>query len=110
MADRIAMFEQYLTERPGDRFAMYGLALEYRKVGRFDDAVQAFRALLAAHPDSGAGYYQLGELFLENGRPEDARRAWEEGLAALAGTTDAEGRRSRGEIQGALDDLEDDLE
>lgn len=101
--DRIETFRRWLVDKPGDRFAMYALALELKKAGRADEAVEAFEALLAAHPTSGAGHYQLGELFRELGDDERAAAAWRRGLEALRGAQDPEARRSRAEIQAALD-------
>jgi len=105
--DPIETYTQYLQKSPGDRFAMYSLALALKKAGRTEEAAQAFRDLLALHPHSGAGHYQHGLLFHEVGRDGAAREAWEAGLVALRGSADPEARRSRSEIQGALDDLDD---
>lgn len=104
--DRIATFRAYLRDRPNDRFAMYAIALELKKAGDVDAAEAAFRELLAAHPASGAGHYQLGELYREHGREEEAVAAWRAGLEALEGLDDVEARRSRSEIETALDLLE----
>lgn len=104
--DRIETFRRYLLDKPGDRFAMYSLALELKKAGRFDEALEAFEALLRAHPTSGAGHFQLGELFLEHGDEERAASAWRAGLEALQSADDAEARRSISEIEAALDMLE----
>lgn len=100
--DRIAYFEEFLARRPDDRFARYSLALELRKAGRDDDAAAAFAELLARHPRSGAGHFQLGLLWQERGDDDRARACWEAGLAALAGATDPEERRSVREIESAL--------
>lgn len=100
--DRVAHFREFLARRPDDRFAAYSLALELKKAGRPDEAVAAFEALLARHPRSGAGHLQLGTLHQERGDDDRARAAWERGLAALAGATDAEERRSLREIETAL--------
>jgi tetratricopeptide (TPR) repeat protein len=104
--DRIETFRRWLVDKPGDRFAMYSLALELKKAGRFDEALEAFGALLAAHPTSGAGHYQLGELFREQGDEARAAAAWRVGLEALRGAQDPEARRSISEIQAALDLLD----
>ena len=104
---RIPTLLDYLERKPGDRFALYSLALEHRKAGDFLAAEQAFGELLARHPQSGAGHYQLGLLYRDTGRAEAAREAWTRGLAALRGAEDVEARRSLGEIERALDELED---
>jgi tetratricopeptide (TPR) repeat protein len=103
---RIALFEEFLRQKPGDRFAMYSLALELKKAGDFAASERAFRELLNQHPASGAGHYQHGLLLAEAGRPEDARAAWKAGLQALGIVDDAEARRSISEIERALDDLD----
>lgn len=104
--DRIETFRQYLAKHPNDRFAMYSLALELKRARRFEEAVEAFRALLAVHPDSGAGHYQFGELYREEGLDDEAIATWKAGLAALEGLTSEDARRSRVEIEAALDLLE----
>lgn len=103
--DRIAMFRKYLVDKPTDRFAMYALALEFKKAGDLEAAEAAFRALLAAHPTSGAGHYQLGSMYQDHGRDVEAEAAWQAGLAALDGLDDPESRKARAEIEGALDTL-----
>ena len=85
---------------------MYSLALALKKASQFDEAQAAFVALLAEHPQSGAGHYQYGLLYAEEERYEDAMNAWNAGLSALRGANDVEARRSRSEIQSALDDLD----
>jgi len=105
--ERIDALLAHLAKNPGDRFAMYSVALEYKKAGALDDAKVAFDELLREHPDSGAGHYQHGLLFAEAGDEDAARAAWEAGLAALAGLRTPDARRSRSEIQAALDELDD---
>jgi len=101
-------FRQYLVDHPGDRFAMYSLALALKRSGDCQ-AHAAFQELLALHPHSGAGWYQYGELLRQGGELEAAQRAWSQGLSALATGSGAEVRRSISEIQSALDELEDEL-
>jgi len=101
--DRIRTF---LETRPTDRFGLYALALELRKAGRDDEALEVFVRLLEHHPGSGAGHYQHGLLLLDRGEVEAARAAWREGITMLASFDDPEARRSAAEIQGALRDLE----
>jgi len=104
--DPIATYRQYLEKKPTDRFALYSLALAYKKAGQFEEAELAFAALLTEHPQSGAGHYQHGLLYAEAERDEEALNAWNSGLKALRGANDAESRRSRSEIEGAIDDLD----
>lgn len=105
---RIPVLLDYLAQKPDDRFARYALALEFKKAGDLDRAETEFRELLAKHPGSGAGHFQLGGLYRDADRLADARAAWEAGLVALATVDDAEARRSIGEIRRALAEIEDD--
>jgi tetratricopeptide (TPR) repeat protein len=104
--DRIRMFRTFLEQRPGDRFALYALALELRKTGAEDESLALFDALLEQHPGSGAGHLQRGLLLLDLGEVDAARRGWEAALTILSDHDDAEAIRSRGEIRAALDDLD----
>jgi tetratricopeptide (TPR) repeat protein len=104
---RIETYLAYLAQKPGDRFAMYSLALEHKRAGDLDSAETAFAELLRVHPQSGAGHYQLGVMRREAGRTADAITAWKAGLDALRGSTDPEARRAIGEIERALDELDD---
>lgn len=103
---RIHQLQAYLADHPGDRFAMYALALELKKAGD-PTAEAAFRALLALHPLAGAGWLQLGGLLADQGRSSDAIAVYDAGIAALVGATDADSRRSRGELTAARDQLDD---
>ena len=106
---RAQHFRDYLAKKPGDRFAMYSLALELKKANE-PGAEAAFQALLALHPHSGAGWYQYGEFLREDEQFERAQVVWNDGLKQLRDANDVEGRRSVSEIQGALDELEDELD
>jgi tetratricopeptide (TPR) repeat protein len=107
MSDRLALFRAHLEKNPNDRFALYSVALELKKSGEFEACASAFQRLLAAHPTSGAGWYQHGLVYRERGDIDTARNIWLGGLEALASAGDAEARRSIGEITRALDELDD---
>lgn len=98
-------YRSWLAKKPGDRMALYGVAFELKKAGRVDEAREAFETLLAAHPTSGAGWFQFGQLLEKDGDEDGAVEVWARGLEALQGLEDANSVRSRGEIEGALDAL-----
>jgi Flp pilus assembly protein TadD len=104
--DRIRTLRTWLDAHPGDRFALYALALELRKDGDDEEALAVFDSLLELHPGSGAGHFQRGRLLLDRGEFEAARQGWAAALEVLASYDDAEATRSRGEIRAALADLE----
>ena len=103
---RVESLRAWLVDHPDDRFARYSLALELKKAGELDAGFAELHELLRRHPTSGAGHYQHGLWLLEAERPEEARAAWEAGLAALRDADSAEARRSEREIRGALADLD----
>lgn len=109
MNERIESLREWLVAHPDDRFAAYSLALELHKADRSEEAVHVLRDLLTRHPTSGAGHYQHGRMLLEMGREEEARSAWEAGLAALTSERihNPDARRSAKEIEAALADLGD---
>jgi predicted Zn-dependent protease len=58
-----------------DPFVGYGLAMEYRSLGRFDEAFAAFDALRERSPDYVPMYLMCGQMLESMSRAEDAR-AW----------------------------------
>jgi tetratricopeptide (TPR) repeat protein len=106
MSDRVDQLRAWLGNHPDDRFARYSLALELKKAGDLAAGLAELHEVLRRHPTSGAGHYQHGLWLLEADRPDEARAAWEAGLAALKDADSAEARRSVREIQGALADLD----
>lgn len=96
---RREILEQFVAEKPGDAFARYGLALECAKLGDDQAAADHLRALLAAHPEYVAGYYQFGQLLARLGRLDEARKMLSDGIvvAQKAGEMHA-----RDEMQAAL--------
>jgi tetratricopeptide (TPR) repeat protein len=90
--DRLSMLLNLVTTKPSDPFPRYGLAMEYRKLGRNDEAVQAFAELAEHHPKYVPGYLMHGNLLEKMGRAADARSVYERGLevARAAGDDHAE--------------------
>lgn len=89
-----------VAQKPNDSFARYGLAMEYANSGDLENALQEYRALLAANPNYSAAYYHGGQTLDKLGRREDARSLYREGIEA---TTRIGDLHTRSEIQAALD-------
>ena len=88
--------------------AFAALAEEYRRAGRFEEAIATCRAGLQRHPAYLSARVTLGRALLEMGQFDDAREELEhvlrtapENLAAIRGL--AEIHRRRGEIPEGLD-------
>jgi thioredoxin-like negative regulator of GroEL len=80
--DRIAALEAMLRSRPGDARLRFGLALEYAKGGRREDAIRELRAYLEATEDQGNAWGRLAALLREVGRDGEAREAYRRGIEA----------------------------
>jgi len=100
MSPRLDALLEIVKTRPHDPFPHYGLALEYKSLGRRDDAAQAFRELLKNHPNYVPGYLQAGMMFMEVGLHDEARQALEQGAQVAAQYGDG---HARSEILAALD-------
>ena len=55
-----------------DAFAWYGLAMEYRSLGRVDDALETFVALRASDPSYVPMYLMAGQMLAEALRNDEA--------------------------------------
>lgn len=66
-------------EEPQDVLVLQGFA--YVALGRYDDAVRAYHAVLARKPDSPEVLYHLAQAQWKAGRPADATRAARQALA-----------------------------
>lgn len=84
---------------PDDPFPRYGLALEYKSLGRREEAADVLRQLLESHPDYVPAYLQAGMLLIELGSTDEARTVLTRG-AEVAGR--AGNGHARGEILDAL--------
>lgn len=99
MNKRLEMLEKVTSSGQAEAFAWYGLALEYRKLGRFDEALATFQTLRANDPEYLAMYLMAGQLLLEKNRPAEAREWLEQGIAIAQKRGD---HKALGELEDAL--------
>lgn len=102
MSKRLAFLEKLVAEGKADSFGQYGLALEYRSLGRLDEAVAAFAALRAKDPDYVAMYLMAGQILVEQGNKGEAIAWLDEGLAVAEKKRDS---HAAGEIASLRDTL-----
>ncbi len=105
MRNRLEVLERLVSAGQADSFGRYALAMEYRKLGRFPEALAAFTALRSRDPDYLPAYQMAGKLLTELERPADARPWLEAGLALAERLGNA---KTAEELRQALTDLEDD--
>jgi len=99
VSKRLAFLEKVTAEGSTDPFAWYGLALEYRNLERWDEALQTFTTLRTQHPEYVATYLMCGQMLEKLGRKEEARDWLEAGCDKARVKRDT---HALGELEAAL--------
>ena len=79
---RIEALKKMLEAEPQNATVRFGLANELLKGGRFEAAAQELRTYLNQADDQGAAYGMLARALERLGRSDEARAAYEQGIAA----------------------------
>lgn len=103
MSKRLGMLEAMIAKGSSDPFAWYGLAMEYKNLGRLEDARRTFEELLTVDPGYLAGYYMSGQVLVALGLVDEARARYERGLSLAR---EQGNPKTESEIQEALLELE----
>ena len=79
-----------------------------RGLGKFDEAIEAYKKALSIKPDYAESYYNLGNAFMEQGRLEKAIKAYNKALSikpdyALAYYNLGNARKEGGELNKSID-------
>ena len=80
MSVRLNLLEAYLKEDPFDEFLKYALALEYKSLGRIQDAFSELKSLIEVSPDYLASYYMAGKFAEELQNQAEALNFYEIGI------------------------------
>jgi tetratricopeptide (TPR) repeat protein len=96
---RLDLLKNMVAQNPTDSFARYGLAMEWARTGKLEQAIEEYRGLLAVNPDYAAAYYHGGQTLEKLGRPDEARALYRKGIEA---TTRIGDLHTRSEIEAAL--------
>ena len=70
------------NDRKATLYAHFYLGLTYAEREMFEDAQTFFRKTLTLGPNLIEAYYELGRALWFDGKQEDAKQAWRDGLAA----------------------------
>ncbi len=105
--DTIESLKERMNRDPFSR-AFLQLAEEFRKTGRYEEAIRVCQEGLARHPTYHTARISLGRTYLEVGDLQNARRALSEVLELapenhLAGKLLAEVQRRTGDVAGAAE-------
>ena len=93
-----------MAERdPAKAFTWYGIAMEYRSLGRTDDAVTTFKKLIGLDSKYVPAYHQLGVMLKDAGRSEEARQVLKEGITVAERVGNG---HAAGEMSETLDGLD----
>lgn len=79
---RIDTFKQMLESDPENTLVRFGLANEYLKAERYEDAIGALNDYLRRADDEGAAFGMLARAYERTGRREQAREAYQRGIEA----------------------------
>ncbi|HEX8853194.1 MAG TPA: tetratricopeptide repeat protein [Pyrinomonadaceae bacterium] len=83
---RLEIFAEMARQQPDDAMVWYGLASEYIKAERWQEAADALRNVVRVNPDYTAAHQLLGTALANQGETEGARRAWAEGVRVATRT------------------------
>ena len=99
MNKRLAFLEQHCATGTADSFAFYGLAMEYRKEGRVDDAIATFTKLREKDADYVPLYLMAGQTLIDAGRGAAASEWLKSGIEVAQRKRDS---HALGELESAL--------
>lgn len=99
---RIEVFRTMLAADPANTMVRFGLANEYLKLEQWADAAAELQTYLSQADDQGNAYGKLAQAFERLGRTEEARSAYQQGIAAA---TKHNHPSMAGDFQMALDEL-----
>lgn len=102
-SDRLKALTAMAEADPAKPFTWYGLAMEYKSLGRAEDAVLTFRKLITLDPRYVPAYHMLGRLFVEQGKADEARTVLAEGITVARQVGNS---HAQGEMEGVLESLE----
>jgi predicted Zn-dependent protease len=96
---RLAFLQKLTSEGTTDPMAFYGLAMEYRSLGLYAEALATFRSLRESQPGYVAMYLMCGQMLEQMNRSTDARDWYEVGITRAR---EAGNAHAAGELEGAL--------
>lgn len=101
--DRLAKLQGMLEKQPGDTFLLYAVALEHKKSGNADSAIEYLDRTLQFDPGYCYAYFQKGQILETTGDLDGARDAYRAGISAARTKGDA---HALSELEGALQMIE----
>jgi tetratricopeptide (TPR) repeat protein len=103
MSERLEKLRQMLERDPNDAFLLYGIALEHKKLGEAQTAIEYLDRVIAKDAGYCYAYHQKGLIHESTGDTEAAKAAYRAGIDAARQKGDA---HAQSEIEGALEMIE----
>jgi Tfp pilus assembly protein PilF len=100
--DRLQNLLSLTKEDPNNTFIRYGLAMEFARLNRTEEALRSFQEVLQKDPLYVAAYYQMGTLLVRHGKIEEAKTAYSEGIKVAVQKADW---HAKSELEAALESL-----
>jgi tetratricopeptide (TPR) repeat protein len=100
MNKRLTMLQNLEASGKADSFALYALAMEYRKEGLSTEALSTFGKLRERDPDYLPMYLMAGQMLVDGGENEKARAWVEAGIDLAAKKGDG---KTRSELSNLLE-------
>jgi tetratricopeptide (TPR) repeat protein len=76
----IEVFQKAIERDPGNTFARYAIAMEYRKLKQYDESLAAFADTSEHDPNYISAYQMGGQTAVDADRKELAREMLEKGI------------------------------
>lgn len=105
--NRIELLKKLIADQPSEPFNKYALALEYKKTGSRQQALDLFDQLTREAPDYVATYFHYGNLLEEVDEVEKALGVYRKGIEKASAEGD---QHAVGELKNALLNLELELD
>jgi predicted Zn-dependent protease len=71
---RLEVLQDMVRSKPTDAFSRYALAMELKGQGKNEEALREFQALTEKNPDYVATYLIYGQLLVNVGKTDDAKK------------------------------------
>jgi predicted Zn-dependent protease len=99
---RREILEQFVTDKPGDAFSLYALAIECMNTGDATAADRHFRALTDNHADYVPPYLMYAQFLVRESRNDEARDILTKGIGTARRKND---RHAVSELEALLQEI-----
>jgi tetratricopeptide (TPR) repeat protein len=99
-SEKLQQLFKLLEREPNDTFLLYGVGMEYKKLGAPDKAIEHFDRVLKTDPNYCYAYYQKGQVLEQSGQADLARQTYQEGITAAKRAGDA---HAQSELEAAME-------